>query len=89
MDILTRCLAVSTDVKTVTVDNSLVLIHLKRGQYYGLDEVGMHIWELIKVGRTGNEIVDVLTDGYDASVETVSTDTRNLIEALIDAEMVH
>ena len=40
-----------------TIDDEVIIIHLKTGSYYSLESVGANIWSLIKAGSTTAKII--------------------------------
>ena len=46
------------------IDNEVVMLSLKNGEYYYLNPVASKIWELIKEPQKINILIDVLSDEY-------------------------
>jgi hypothetical protein len=59
-----------------------VILDLKSGTYYGLDQVGARIWELIQQPKTINEIRDTLLAEYDVEAERCQADLQTLLQEL-------
>ena len=66
----------------------VVILQLRNGVYYGLDEVGARIWDLIQEPRTVNEIRDLLLDEYDVEPERCERDLLALLEELVAEGLV-
>ncbi len=66
------------------LDGESVLLHLGSGLYFGLDEVGTRIWNLLGEGRSLNEIEKSILTEYDVSAEEVQGDVRRLVEELTE-----
>jgi hypothetical protein len=66
----------------------VVILHLKNGVYYGLDEVGARIWNLIQEPKAVNEIRDVLLDEYEVEPESCERDLLALLEELAVENLV-
>jgi hypothetical protein len=66
----------------------VVILHLKNGVYYGLDEVGARIWNLIQEPKAVNEIRDVLLDEYEVEPESCERDLLALLEELAAENLV-
>lgn len=64
------------------VQGETVILDLHGGQYYGLNEVGSMIWELLKKGETTDEILEALVERYDVSERRLRTDLREFLEEL-------
>jgi hypothetical protein len=65
-----------------------VLLDYAGGQYYGLDEVGTRIWELVRDGSTLGAIVDWLADEYDAPRDVLQADASALLAELAARRLV-
>jgi Coenzyme PQQ synthesis protein D (PqqD) len=81
-----------SDVVTARVGQEAVLLHSKKGIYYGLNPVAAQIWTGISEGLSADEIVARVVAEFDASEDRVREDVRALLESLtshgllIDAE---
>jgi hypothetical protein len=65
-----------------------VLLELSRGVYYGLDEVGTRIWNLLGEGRSLQETVAVLVDEYDVSDSQGADDVLRLVKELEERRLL-
>jgi hypothetical protein len=59
-----------------------VILDLKNGIYYGLDEVGARIWTLIQQPRRVQEILETLLSEYDVELERCEYDLLSLLREL-------
>jgi hypothetical protein len=59
-----------------------VILNLDNGLYYGLNDSGSHVWELLKAGTTFGRLVDALFDRFDAPRATIEEDLRALLAEL-------
>ena len=75
-------LKLSPDVVFRNLDGEAVLLDLGSGRYFGLNEVGTRIWQMIEGGRDASAIVDVLTDEYAADRATIAADVARLLDEL-------
>lgn len=66
----------------------VAILDLKAGVYYGLDEVGARIWDLIEKPMRVGEIRDVLVDEYDVAPDRCERDLLALLQKLADAELI-
>jgi hypothetical protein len=65
-----------------------VLLDVKRGMYYTLNEVGGRIWELLGTDIAVSAIVAQLQEEYDVATERLVFDTAAVIDRLIQARLV-
>ncbi|MCI0435630.1 MAG: PqqD family protein [Gemmatimonadetes bacterium] len=78
----------SRDVVTARRDDRCVLLDLDRTRYWGLDETGTRIWELLVDGLPFDRLVDRLAEEYDADREQLAEDARRFIDVLVASGLV-
>lgn len=76
---LNQTIAPSPDVISQEVSGETVLLDLESENYYGLDEVGTRIWQLIKETDQLQSIFDTLLKEYDVSEERLQLDMTTLL----------
>ena len=81
-DFLSKQLVPSEQAMESRVGEATVILHLESGTYYGLDELGTRIWELIKGGVAPVAIGDILVREYDASREVIEAHMRRFLSDL-------
>ena len=59
-----------------------VLLDPMGGEYFGLDEVGTRIWELLPAHPTAAQLADRLFEEYAAPRETLAADAARLLGEL-------
>lgn len=64
------------------VGTEMVLLDYDRGIYYGLNPIGAQVWQLLHDGRQVGEIVNILTNEYEAPAETIQADVEALLRDL-------
>jgi hypothetical protein len=74
---------VSSDLK-----GEAVILHLKSGVYYGLNEVGARIWELLQHPQTVASIRDALLAEYEVDREICERDLLAILQDLKAAELI-
>jgi len=65
-----------------------VVLNMKNGVYYGLDEVGARIWSLIQSPRRVEEVCAALLEEYDVVPEQLQRDLLELLEQLAGEGLV-
>ena len=65
-----------------------VLLELSRGAYFGLDEVGTRIWQLLGDGRSLQESVAALVDEYDVTEQQGAEDLLALVRELEERRLI-
>jgi hypothetical protein len=65
-----------------------VILHLKSGNYYGLNPVGSRIWHLIQEVRTVGAVLETLLEEYDVAPERCEADLFSLLQNLAANELI-
>jgi len=79
---------VSTEQISCDLIGDAVILDLKKGIYYGLDEVGARVWSLIKVPRRVSEVLDALVEEYDVDRHRCECDVLDLLRDLKGRELI-
>ncbi len=80
--------AVPPDVLIQELQGESVLLNLKSGRYYGLDEVGTRMWAALTASDSLQAAFDVLLSEYDVAAERLQGDLRALVEKLVENGLV-
>ena len=78
----------ASDVLVSEFGNELVLLNLRDGVYYGLEDVGARLWSLLKKPTTLPAIRDALVSEYDVEPQRCERDARALIGDLVARGLV-
>lgn len=70
------------------VGDEAVLLSLDKGHYFGLDEIGTHIWNLIKEKKNAEEIIAVITEEYDVEAEQFKQDLDDFVTELQESGLI-
>lgn len=85
---LDSVVAASKNQVSSDLGGEAAILDLEAGVYYGLDEVGARIWELIQERRSAREVRDALRAEYDVEPERCERDVLALLQELADAGLV-
>jgi len=78
----------SEQISSKVAGETVILNHSK-GAYYGLDEVGVLIWDTLEKGpQTIESLCEVVTGEYDVDVDTCKSDIDGLLKELISEKLV-
>lgn len=78
----------SKQVVQSKIDNEVVMMDIESGFYFGLNSVASIIWELLKDGKTVDELADYLITAYDVSREQCLEETHILIKKMLDLKVI-
>ena len=76
------------DVLSRVLDGEAVLLDLESGTYFGLNDVGTRVWELIGAGMTLGEIRAALLAEFEVAPEVLERDLESLVTALNARKLV-
>jgi hypothetical protein len=66
------------------MDRESVLLNLETERYFGLDEMGTRMWQVVTAAPSVEAAVLQLQDEYDTTQETLQTHLTELLGRLID-----
>ncbi len=70
------------------LDAEIVLLHLTSETYFGLDEVGSRMWQLLEEHGTTEPVVAAILQEYDVDEATVRSDVDRLVGELAAAGLI-
>ena len=76
---LNQKITLSPDVISQEVSGETVLLDLESENYFGLDEVGTRIWQLIKETDDLQAIYDTLLEEYEVEEDRLQSDLEALL----------
>jgi Coenzyme PQQ synthesis protein D (PqqD) len=79
---------VSQDQVSSDLAGESVILNLKSGTYYGLNELGSVIWEFIQEPKTVADICESILQEYEVDAETCESSVQALLSDLINAQLV-
>ena len=80
--------AIPAHVAAKLLKDEAVLLDLKEGFYFGLNDVGSRIWTLVGEQRTLGEICDQLITEYEVSRDELERHVHTLVEELLNKGLV-
>lgn len=81
-------LAAARGVLSTTFDGEVVLLNQTDGVYYGLQDVGARVWQLIERAHSLDAIQQIVIAEYDVDADACAEDLRRLVADLIDRGLV-
>lgn len=79
---------VSADVVTRRLDEELIMLDLESENYFGLDEVGTRMWEVLCSAPSLQAAFDQLLSEYDVDAERLHLDLEKLVNQLLGHGLV-
>ena len=85
---LNQTITISPEVISQEVSGETVLLDLESECYFGLDEVGTRIWQLLKETNDLKVIFDTLLDEYHVDEKRLQSDLETLLAEISDLGLV-
>lgn len=73
---------------TSNIDGEIVMMSVDNGEYYGLDEIGTRIWDLLENPLLVNELVEKLTEEFEVGKEDCTRDTLEFLNDLLSRNLL-
>ncbi|MBN4059033.1 PqqD family protein [Endomicrobium sp. AH-315-J14] len=77
-----QAIKASDDVLSRVIDGDAVLLDLASGTYFGLNEVGSRVWELISAGSTVGDVRTTIHSEFEVDQATLDADLEELFTSL-------
>lgn len=81
-------LTAADDVLLRELDGEAVILHLGDESYYGLNESGTRMWQVLGDSENIEGAVLPLLEEFEVDEATLRTDLNNLIQSLLEKKMV-
>ena len=85
---LDQSVTVSPEVMSQEVSGETVLLDLQSESYFGLDEVGTRIWQLLQEQETLQGVYEVMLEEYDVAPDRLQADLEELLVQLSDSGLI-
>ncbi|MBN2068003.1 MAG: PqqD family protein [Opitutales bacterium] len=86
--LLDQTIVRNSELSFTEIDGETVVMNVETGNYYGIDEVGSRIWELLKEPLSIKDLCVSLTEEYDADLETIQGDLLPYLQELITENLI-
>jgi len=70
------------DLLETTLDNEVVLMSIERGNYFGLENTGKRIWQLLKTPQTFVQLLVTLENEFEAPTDFIARDLTVFLQVL-------
>ena len=78
----------SEDVLFQQLDNESVILDIKTERYFGLNQVGTRVWQLLPKYSDLEVLLSILLAEYDIEENILRQDITELLDALVLQELV-
>jgi len=70
------------------MDGEIVMMSVDNGEYYGLDETGSRIWELMEFPVVISDLLDSLHSEFDVDKDECTRDTMEFLNDLYEKDLL-
>ena len=84
----TSIVVASKEQMASDIGGETIILGLTAGRYYGLDAVGMRMWQLIQTPVAISDVVRTIIGEYEVEPERCEEDLLNLLQKMVDARLV-
>lgn len=87
-DIWNATISIAPDVLHQELGGETVLLNLASESYFGLDEVGTRVWQLLSETTSASALVDSLLAEYEVGAEQLRNDVERIVVELAEAGLI-
>jgi len=84
----TQKITISEEALSQEVNGETVILDLKSESYFGLDEVGTRVWQLLQEHGDVQKVFDAMLEEFDVDADTLASDMKNLIDDLTEKGLI-
>lgn len=81
-------ITISPDALFQEVSGETVILDLKSEQYFGLDEIGTRIWQLLQTNGDIEQIYQIMTEEFDVDPQHLEADLLSFLDELKKAGLI-
>ncbi len=70
------------------VNGEIVLLDLQAETYFGLNETGARVWQLLQDGKAGDQLLDQMLEEFEIDRPQLEADVTELIAQLSEAGLI-
>ena len=70
------------------IDGEVVMLSIENSEYYGLDDIGTSIWNLLENELTVSELVAILLNEYEVIESQCRKDVLQFLEKLAEKNLI-
>jgi DNA-directed RNA polymerase delta subunit len=78
----------SNDLLEAPMEDSLALMSIEQGKYYGMNPVAKFIWEQLAEPISFKDLIDLLLNKYEIEDDSCKEQTLHFLSELLDKKMI-
>ena len=83
-----KIIIAAEELVSADLSGEVAILHLDSGIYYGLNEVGTFIWDLIQKPKSVDQINEAVLEEFDVTVEQCQADVSKLLVELAKENLI-
>lgn len=83
-----KSINIGEDVLYTSCESGIVLLNLKRGEFYQLDSVAARMWTLLLEHRDISQVASFLAAEYDSDERSITADIQTIVSELCVSELL-
>lgn len=87
-DLWNSFVRIAPDVLHQELGGETVLLNLANESYFGLDEVGTRVWQVLAETHSASDVITRLVEEYEVSSDQLRLDVEKLVSEMVDAGLV-
>jgi hypothetical protein len=88
-NLMTRLLKASSNHLYSEIGEEAVILDINSGVYYGLNEVGVEIWNWLQEPKTATDILHLLLEEYEVTREQAEQDLNEILQEMSTAGLIN
>jgi len=70
------------------LDDQQVMMHIDKGMYYGLNQVGKRIWDMLKEPKSFEEMTQILLQEFEVSEQQCKKEVQDFLDYAIKEDIL-
>jgi hypothetical protein len=79
---------ISSEVVTQEIAGETVVLDLNSESYFGLDQIGTRLWQLLQQQKDFASVTEILLNEYDVEEKQLKKDLEKLLAELVDEGLI-
>ncbi len=81
-------LRISDEVISQEIDGEIILLDMQGEEYFGLNEVGTRVWQLLKKPTNLEKLFSIMKKEYDVKENILRDDLNDIVTQLLSAGLI-
>ena len=83
-----KLIVIADGLEAANLEGETVLLDVNSGHYFGLNEVGSRIIDLVAEPTTADAVVQTMAAEYDVDEERLASDVASFIQQMIERKLI-